>query len=161
MSKAEDRSKSKEERLEEKEKVNAEIQRSYAVAEMKKAHGLIEETEKSRKRPILQSICQRIDYHMQTLSGYMEMLNKFPFAESKIFSDSVLIDIRGLGQVHESIRFDFQKNMEIGDDEMNRLFPKIEIAITSGFVVGISLVQIVRQLRHMRLYCERMLSARY
>ena len=59
LSKAKDRSKSEKNRLKEKEKLDAETQRSLAVVEIKKAHKLIEETEKMRKRSVLQSICMR------------------------------------------------------------------------------------------------------
>jgi len=157
LSEANDRSKSKEKRLEEKEKVDAETKRSLAVAEMKKAHRLIEETEKTRKRPILQSIYRRIDAHKMILLSAMETFGNPPFANQKILSVSTLETIRGLSQTCESIRFDFQKNMEIGDDEMNRLFPKIEINTTDGYSVSISYGQIVQQLVHMKLYCSRML----
>ena len=79
MNETEDKSKSKEKRLEEKEKIIAEAQRSYAVAEMKKAHKLIEDTEKSRKLPAIKSICQRIDVHMAFLAEKAVVFNKDPF----------------------------------------------------------------------------------
>ena len=46
MSEKENRAKNKKDRLEQKEKIDAETQRSLSVADMKKAHKLIEETEK-------------------------------------------------------------------------------------------------------------------
>ena len=157
MSKAKDRPKSKEERLKEKEKLDAETQRSLAVAEMKKAHKLIEDTEKMRKRPILQSICLRIDTHMKALASGIVVYAKPPFANQKILADNVMDSIKSNYQIYESIRFDFQKNMEIRDEEMNSLFPKIEMKTTKGYHVCSSFSRMNDQLRHMRIYCMRML----
>jgi len=157
LSKAKDRPKSKEERLKEKEKLDAETQRSIAVAEMKKAHKLIEDTEKMRKRPILQSVCLRIDDHIKTLAGSGKVFGEPPFADNKILADNAKQIIKSNYEIYESIRFDFQKSMEIRDEEMDRLFPKIEMETTDGWSVSNLFYRISQQLRHMRIYCMRLL----
>lgn len=157
MSEEKERPKNKEKRFEQKERVDAETQRSLSVAEMKKAHMLIEETEKSRKRPILLSICSRIEYHIKLLVSSMEMLGMPSFALNKILSDNILDDLNDLAQGYESIRFDFQRSMEIKEEEMNKLFPNIRIDLTSGYNAASTLSRMTRQLVHMKLYCERML----
>jgi hypothetical protein len=53
-------SKSKDKRLEEIEKLEAELERSVAVAKVKSAHKQIEDTEKSRKHSVVLSICKRL-----------------------------------------------------------------------------------------------------
>ncbi len=156
MSKTKGTSKSKEKRLKEKEKADAETQRSLAVAEMKKAHKLIEDTEKMRKRPVLQSICMRIDLQLKTLENRTEMFGKSPFGSQKVLDDRIMDDITYVYQMYESILFDFQKNMKIGDEEMNRLFPKIEMKTESGYHVSSSFATLFRQLAHMRIYCMRL-----
>jgi hypothetical protein len=148
--------KNKDKRLEEKEKLDAEAQRSYAVAEMKKAHKLIEETEKSRKRPSIQSVCLRIDVVIKDFSVLVQMYGKTPFAGNDIV-DSIKRIIQGYAQVYESICYDFQKTMEIKDEDMAKLFPRIEIDMKNGYSVSGCLFNIVAQLKHMRIYCERML----
>jgi hypothetical protein len=158
LSKTKDTSKSKEERLKEKEKADAETQRSLAVAEMKKAHKLIEDTEKMRKRPVLQSICSRMEVHVKVLDRAAAMYAKHPFGRQKILADNVMDNIMFFYQTYESILFDFQKNMKIGDEEMNRLFPKIEMKTESGFHVSSSFNRIIHQLTHMKIYCMRLLS---
>lgn len=157
MSEAEDKSKTKEKRLEEKEKMEAEAQRSYAVAEMKKSHKLIDDIEKSRKRPALQSICHRIDTHLVEISPKVSMFGEHPFADKPIVAPSVEANLRSCVQTYDSIRYDMQKAMDIKDDDMEKLFPKIEMNMKNGYLISGSLQIMVRQLKHMRLYCERML----
>lgn len=53
--------KSKDKRLEEKEKTEAEIERSMSVVREKQAHMQIEEVERIRKKPAILSIIERID----------------------------------------------------------------------------------------------------
>ena len=156
MSEAEDRSKSKEVRLEEKGKVEAETQRSLAVAEMKRAHKLIEEAEKARKRPVLQSVCLRIDVHIKLLTNAAQMYGKPPFTDH-LLSDPTLDYISGLHQIYESIRFDFQKNMEIKNEEMSIMFPKIELRTKDAYSVTASFAKMGQQLAQMHLYCQRIL----
>lgn len=124
---------------------------------MKKAHKLIEETEKSRKRPALESVCHRIDISVNDISRYVSMLVEKPFAEKEISSDNVKQNIHFLFKTYESVRYDLQKTMDIKEDDMNKLFPKVEFTLTDGYSTSASLLNVHRQLRHMRLYCERML----
>jgi ribosomal protein S20 len=69
-------SKSKDKRLEEKEKLEAELQRSLAAAKVKATHKQIENTEKSRKRATVLSICKRIDNLSHMVSTVVKFLIK-------------------------------------------------------------------------------------
>ncbi len=58
---------------------------------------------------------------------------------------------------NDSLRFDFQKNMELKEEEMTKLFPKIEPDISNGFTLTSFLLLIGYQLNDMKIYCECML----
>ncbi len=69
-----DMEKSSEKRLEQTEKLEAEIKRSLNVVEMKKAHCQIEDVEKNRKKPAILSIIERIDATAELLSNIYKIL---------------------------------------------------------------------------------------
>jgi ribosomal protein S20 len=156
LNETEDKSKSKEKRLEERKKVVAETQRSYAVAEMKKAHKLIEDTEKSRKLPAIRSICQRIDAHAALLVQRAPMFGNNPFGGNPVLAENIKHEIRTNGRIYESIRYDFQKTLDVKEEDMEKLFPRIEIKMETGYWVTTCYITMIQQLRQMRAYCERM-----
>lgn len=155
LSKKKEKRKSKEKRLEEKEKVDAEIQRSLAVAKMKEAHKAIEDIEKLRKRSALRSVCQRIEDCIKEISTRLPMLLKPPFGSNPVYDEDLRKRILFHGQIYESIRYDFQKTLNINDQEMEKLFPEIEMIEKSGFSIGECFSNMISQLKQMRIYCER------
>jgi len=65
---------SKDKPLEEKEKLEAEIERSLSVVKMKEVHKQIEEIEKLRKQATVKSICERILHCVEvskSLAGFL------------------------------------------------------------------------------------------
>lgn len=157
LSETDDKPKSKEKRIEEKEKADAETQRSFAIVEMKKAHKQIEEIEKLRKRPVVYSISHRITSFMEYLTILCDSyLKNKQFLLMKV-DDYLLDEIKDTSQIYESICFDFQKNFEINDAEMNKLFPKIESNITDVLSMIAYYEKMLGRLLHMARYCERLL----
>jgi hypothetical protein len=150
--------KSKEKRLEEKERVEADAERSYAVAKMKKAHKLIEDVEKLRKHSALQSICERVDNHIQNVMSLGGVMHKSedetPPTQGTVFGEAIESIIR----IYNSIRYDIQKTLEMKDEDLERLFPKLQIKTTSDHLAVVGLLNMSDQLLDMRIYCERMLA---
>lgn len=155
MATKEEKSKTKEKRLEEKEKLEAEIQRSLSVVGVKEVHKKIEDVEKLRKRPVLLSICKRIDLAMDDLLTDTGILNMI---RAKVFSETDRISILSNEQTYRSILTDFQKTLEIKDEDMQKLFPEIEIRKDVAGDTCDSYISVCSQLRHMKAYCERMLT---
>jgi hypothetical protein len=150
-------SKDKDKRLEEKEKWDAEAERSLAVARFKKAHKEIEDTEKGRKRPALRSICRRIDHFSKDLLTSAKICTE-PKYSSTIVDEKISIMVQNYEESYKSIRFDLQKTLEIKDEDMEKLFPIIEISKINVNCLGSSLINVVSQLSQMRIYCERVLG---
>jgi hypothetical protein len=150
-------SKDKDKRLEEKEKWDAETERSLSVARFKKAHMEIENTEKARKRPSILSICKRIDFTIKDMLQAASLFNKNPSMANQSLNQRVLIHVQNYKESYDSIRADLQKSLEIKDEDMKKLFPEIEFDKTNYGCVAASLLNMITQLKHMRLYCERLL----
>ena len=155
LPKKKEKTKSKEKRLEQKEKIDAETQRSFAVAKMKEAHKAIEDIEKIRKRSILRSVCQRIEDSIVDLSLCIPELMKSPFGPHPVFDEDLEKIILFHGQIYESIRYDFQKTLDINDPDMEKLFPKIKMIKKYGYSIAQCFGNMMLQLRQMRIYCER------
>jgi len=143
-------------RLEEKEKIDAETERSLSIARMEAAHKQIQDMEKNRKRPALQSICRRIDLCLKEMLTTAKVSNQPKFAPLKL-GGRTLIHFQSHKENYESIRADFQKVLEIEDEDIEKLFPKIDINITNAGCACSSVLNIVSQMQHMKIYCERLL----
>jgi hypothetical protein len=143
------------------EKLRQEINRSKLVAEMKKAHRIIEKIESNRKTKTIFSLCKRLHSHMtqlhnsiRTSIAFMKKMDdsdpeKYP-AE---FKDEIIEGI----QIYESIRYDFQKSMQLTDKDMEILFPKIEVHMDDMIRAHSNLGSIISQEIQMFNYCERVL----
>lgn len=154
---AEDRSKSKENRLEEKNRLEAELERSLAVAKVKEAHRQIEQTEKLRKRPIAQSICKRIDSFMAALMPMMNVLSKPEYQELQT-SEPAISTVDMFDQLYTSISYDFQKSLDVGNESMQRMFPTITVRKDTLSHAIIDLLNVCTQLQQMKSYCERLVT---
>jgi len=124
---------SKDKRLEEKEKLDAEIARSLSVIKMKEAHKKIEEVEKLRKRAAILSIDDRLSLNIEMSTKIIEAIREVEEEDKKKkldFETPVGSHVRNfLNHVmvtYESIRFDFQKSINAKKEDFDRLFPKIE-----------------------------------
>jgi ribosomal protein S19 len=149
-------SKGKDKRLEEKEKLEAELERSLAVAKVKSAHKQIEDTEKSRKRSVVLSICQRIYLFHKQIAPSIAVLNKPEFKRVQI-TEEVLPSIESFNRAYTSISYDFQKSLDVGEEAMTKMFPTIEFKKDTVSHAVDGLLSICQQLQQMRAYCERLL----
>lgn len=148
-------SKNEEARRKEAELLRAETERSIEVARAKLAHGTIEAIERLRKASAIHSLHKRVDIHVGEteviLSGLKASLEKrdpFPLGAMEI--------LRGLMKTYESIRADFKEIMELNDEKLERLFPKINPNFktqTQGILI---LNDMVSQETQMMAYSLRM-----
>lgn len=154
-----DKEKSEEKRIAEKEKIEAETQRSLAVAEMKQAHKRIEDVEKIRKRSAISSLCKRIDNFSQKCSGIGRMLIKPAFGNNPFYDEPLRKSLLFEYKIYESIYFDIQKTLEINEETMKNLFPKIDPQESkTGYEMAGFFSCMITQIDHMRIYCERFLT---
>jgi hypothetical protein len=158
LSETEDKTKPKEKRIEQKEKWDAETERSLAVYKFKEAHKMIEEMEKQRKRSALSSICRRIDVASDDFLQEAKFLDEEENYLKQLTEDSIQIFLANEEQVYKSIRFDFQKTLEIKGEDMQKLFPEIEVRKGISLYAGMSFLGIITQFTHMKAYWERMLA---
>jgi hypothetical protein len=149
--------KSKEDRIEEKEKQEAELERSLAVAKVKASHKQIEEIERLRKRPIARSICSRIRSFLLIIQPTMNALSEPDFRNLPLTGDGASAT-DNIEETYNSIRHDFQKNLDIGEEGMAKMFPVIKFRRDSLRHVSNDLAAIATQLSQMYSYCERLLE---
>ena len=152
-----ERSEPEKKRLEEARKWQAETERSLAVVKAKEAHKLIEDTEKARKRSAVFSICERLFAHAKLTIGYAHYL----LGLKSIDKDYELKSperkyIEDLMKTYESIRYDFLKTLEIRDEDMEKLFPKINMDFGEFFVNHSKLKSMIDQMIDMVIYCKRL-----
>jgi hypothetical protein len=141
---------------EETEKLEAELERSLAVAKVKAAHKQIEDTEKSRKRATVLSICKRTDEFLYLVKRMMPTFIKCRKEIGEQMFDTAMTNIEDFERTYTSISYDFQKNLDVGDEVMERMFPVIEIR-KDTLTHAIDDLQCVNvQVKHMKLYCERL-----
>lgn len=157
MNKRTEVSKNKDKRSEETEKMIAETERSIAVAMTKRAHKLIEDAEKSRKRSSILSIRNRLAAHLGLVLAFRESIIIDIEMQKLAPGQRTTPDLRNVVKMYESIRFDLQKTLSIKDEDFEKLFPKIEINLGSYKLASSSLDNMAVQMRDMKIYCERML----
>jgi hypothetical protein len=151
--------KSKDARVEEKEKLLAETERSIAAARMKEAHKLIEDTEKLRKRSAVLSLRSRLLNLGDLISKYAgSLLQKGAGFFDMTPWESMCDYVKNFEKRYESVRYDLQKTLEIKSEDFEKLFPKLEVNMKCIDTLTSSLVSVAGQLVDMVIYCDRMLS---
>lgn len=147
-------SRSEEERRREAEKLKAEVERSLEAARAKLAHGLIESITKQRKLPSVRSLLERMNFHAKTIGVVIESL-LFPKQASLTFSLEERELVQEMIRTYESIREDFKEVMEMDDNKLEKLFPKL----TTNFEERMGAIAILTNIRHqetqMGLYSSR------
>lgn len=122
-----EKGKTKDKRLAEKELLEAEIERSLAVARMKQAHKQIEDAEKMRKHSNISSLLKRLSYLREMVRVLSNtLIDAKSLSEVRIgttWAEHVLSYIR----IYESIRYDLQKSLEMKEEDLEKLFPRIEV----------------------------------
>jgi hypothetical protein len=147
--------KSKDARVEEKEKLLAETERSIAAARMKEAHKLIEDTEKSRKRSAVLSLRSRLLNLADLILKYADSL--LQGAADMAVSESMCDYVKNFEKRYESVLYDLQKTLEIKSEDFEKLFPKLEINMKCIDTLTSSLISVAGELIDMKVYTERML----
>jgi len=151
--------KNEEKRIEEAQKWQAEAERSLAVAKAKEAHKLIEDTEKSRKRSAINSINSRMLKHGDRIvfiaGKLVELRSRSPDYKIASYFRSNIEDIM---KVYESIRYDLMKTLEIKEEELEKLFPRISLDFGDVLETVSKLHCIVYQMHDMMSYCDRILK---
>jgi len=143
------------------EKLATELKRSLSVIEVKEAHKRIEDIEKSRKQSAIISIIQRIDSASSFVKGSMAGVTKakkeYPELVNVQLPASVTRDqmISNITQRFDSIRFDFQKNLDIKEEDFGKLFHKPTLSFSTANELEESLLFICYQLEDMKAYCKR------
>ncbi|MGD0496078.1 MAG: hypothetical protein ABSB28_08555 [Candidatus Bathyarchaeia archaeon] len=150
-------SKSKDKRLEEKEKQQAELERSLMVAKVKEAHKQIEDTEKLRKRSAVMSICKRINTFIGEILSTADPIIRRPEVAEDLVTEEMLKTIESFEQTYTSIIYDFQKSLDLTDEAMKKMFPMAQLRKkTTRSMIG-DLINLVSQMNQIRDYCERFL----
>jgi RecJ-like exonuclease len=144
---------------EEKEKLAAELERSLEVVKVKAAHKQIEDIEKSRKRPVALSICKRIEAFLTIYMHTIDVLNKSEYSQQQLqMTESAISIANQIEQLYNSISYDFQKSLDIGEEAMKKMFPVMVVSKDTFGHFGTDLLNIFTQLSQMKSYCERLIG---
>jgi hypothetical protein len=154
-------SKDKNKRLEEKEKIDAEIARSLSVVDMKKTHMQIEEIEKTRKKSSITSIIERIDLINKNIRVWnkttQEITKKYTNADSSKLGQSATMTLDMILKTYESIRRDLQRNCDCKGEDFEKLFPKLTLNLETYGSASMSLTCLSLLLDDMKAYCKRLI----
>jgi hypothetical protein len=149
-------SKSKNNQPKETEKLEAELERSVVVAKVKEAHKQIEDIEKSRKRAVAHSICKRISLFLDNIKALSNALANPKYSKLNL-SQGIILSMKEFEQTYASIIYDFQKNLDIGQEAMTKMFPTIKIRKDTVRNARIDLMNLRHQLNQIDAYCQRVL----
>lgn len=122
----EDKPKAEEKIREEGQAQKAEAERSLAVALAKYSHGLIEQTERSRKRHLVASLLLRIIGHSRAIQNFVSIILHVDLQRLVQFPPNVEIEaiVSGLIETYKSIRQDLLNINEKGREDVEKLFPE-------------------------------------
>ena len=138
------------------EKLKAETERSLEVVKEKLAHGLIESVTKQRKLSSIFSLLARIETYRKRTLGLLETL--IPSGKEDLSLSSVEIKlVRATMREYESIREDFKEVMEMSDERLEKLFPKVATYFENRFQAGTILINMRWQIEQMLAYSLRMI----
>lgn len=156
--------KSIDKRIEDTAKLQAEIARSLSVVEMKKVHCQIEEVEKNRKKPAILSIIERIDFtrrlcasvekHVSALRKKDKVFFNSPFPE---YYDVKKSPMEVVIESFESLRLDLKRNIDIREEDFEKLFPNIiqDFKTPNDILYCLNSMQV--KLTDMKNYCKRLI----
>jgi hypothetical protein len=156
--------KTKDKRLEEKEKLDAEIARSLSVVKMKEAHKQIEDFEKLRKQSSIKSISKRILFSYDMIHALTSAIQDIAKQDPASDLNSPLPDkgvvkiyLTNIVRTYDSIRFDLQRNADISKEDFERLFPRVNTEFTTFSLVNPLLQCLSMQMVDIDNYCLRLL----
>jgi hypothetical protein len=150
--------KSTEKRQEQKERIQAEIERSLKVVEMKQTHAQIEEIERSRKKAAVLSVLMRLANAGSLIKGVYDELVKAKLPEElkdkKVDAEPNESFIY-IQKYYESIREDLKNSLDLPEDNFEKTFPRIEMKYDSFNTLLMTLVCLTSQIADMKAYCMR------
>jgi ABC-type oligopeptide transport system substrate-binding subunit len=125
-----------EEKDKEIKKLEVELKRSLSVVGVKEAHKKIEDVEKSRKRSAILSIIDRIGVCLQVNEGYSKGINNAKQRYSQELLNRKIPDLASselnfVITMFDSIRYDFQNNADIKNEDFDKLFPRPKMSFDS------------------------------
>lgn len=137
---------------EEKDKLDAEAERSRSVVVMKSLHAEIEKIEKERKSLPARSAMNRIDLFISFAYGLGKSINEDPILLKTTLPANVY---KELTTEYNSIREDFRKVAELDVKRMEELFPSIGLTLADGGEMPDKTLSMCMQLSQMKAYMER------
>lgn len=108
----------------------------------------------------LQDVLRRIEQSKNGFISIGAMLNDPLFAMEKIMDEKIKNGVKKQAATYESIRDDFLRIIGNENTEITDLLPKVEVDMETGLSIATSLIEMLNQLRKMKLYCERKLSCK-
>lgn len=148
-------------RLEEKEKIDAEIARSLSVVDMKKTHIQIEEIEKKRKKSSIMSIIERIELIKKNVRLWSETTDSIIEKDANVHSielgQSATMVLDMILKTYESIRIDLQRNCDCKGEDFEKLFPKPALNLETYGSASMSLTCLNLFLEDLKAYCRRLI----
>jgi len=112
-------------RLKEAKKMEAEAERSLAVARAKLAHAMIEWIQSLRKDPLIRSFEERATLYATSLRNLFKFLvESRPEKMNEAPSPAARRNIENFIRTYRSLRIDFQKIANLSDEDMEKLFPE-------------------------------------
>ena len=154
----------KNQQLKEKEKLEAEFERSLSVVKVKKAHKPIEDIEKMRKAPNIKPIIDRIDNSLEVINqitnAFINLKKDDPKINLnfKLDKDDLLQNrLNFLISTFESIKFDLEKICDVNKQDFEKLFPNISMNFDTYLSTNLNLQCFKRELMDMKAYCMRLL----
>jgi hypothetical protein len=128
----------------------------------------LEDDERSRIRSRVQDICVRLSDHCGKVKA---LLNGFevsqinnpvfrldqPFGPTK--SSLTRYALMNMVETYRSLRADVREISGIGYTDFEILFPNLDINFETYYSVSISLLNMIYQMQHMRIYCLRLFKS--
>jgi hypothetical protein len=149
--------------LKEKEKLEAEFEKTISIVKVKKAHKSIEDIEKLRKSPNIKPIIDRIDNNLEVINQINNTFTNLKKDDPKmnlnfkLDKDYLLQNLLNfLISTFESIQFDLEKICDINKQNFEKLFPNISMNFDSYFSTNLNLLCFKRELLDMKAYCIRL-----
>lgn len=120
------------------------------------------------KNSAIQSISQRIDKHCGKIKKLSDALveaqnnnPKFsvnqPFDSAK--SSMLKTVLVNMVKTYELIRCDLGRIAQVKDVDFENMFPKLDMNFETYYTIAISMLNLIYQLQHMKIYCQTFLGS--
>lgn len=120
------------------------------------------------KRSAIQSLSQRIDKHCGKIKKLADALvepqnNNPKFSVNQPFDSAkssmlktVLVD---MVKTYESMRCDLRRIAHVKGVDFENMFPKLDINFETYYTIAISMLNLIYQLQHMKIYSQTLLGS--